>query len=634
MIVNWETGQELLRTISQILTAGVSIMAFSLFLNMLTFNLKDRIVRLYGLILICVVIVFTSEALGSIVNTVSEIDFWLRLEWVGIMALPAIYLHFTYAIIATTGQNSLKFRKWVVGISYILAVVSLLSLQFSDYFNTGTSLSARASQYEPNIITVGFSAFYILSMFISWMNLYTAYQRTMTPTSRRRMQYLALGSLAPALGSFPYMLFGYGFAEQNQTIFWIVAILSNFLVGFFLILMAYSVAFYGVAWPDRVVRRRLIKWILRGPFIASLALALTTFVRRIGEVFGFVYTALVPIIMILTVLIGQYLISIFGPILERRLFYGRDKPDLDIIDSLENRLLTRKDLEQFLELVLASICDRLQARGGFVAGLDDDSFGLVVTLGENRFDNQDENVSEELSQMVSSHPDLPELFKWGNDIIMPLVDHLSEEKKMVGLLGITNAAYVEVEENDLFSLTILMQRAATALKDRYLQQEIFKSFQTITPEVELIQQMRAVGRYDESKFMESEKGLPEDEISQWVKDALTHYWGGPRLTENPLLSFLVVQESLEQHKGSRTNALRSILREAIGKVKPDGDRKFTAEWILYNILEMRFLEGRKVREIAARLAMSEADLYRKQRIAVEEVAKGILEMESIARNQD
>ena len=48
---------------------------------------------------------------------------------------------------------------------------------------------------------------------------------------------------------------------------------------------------------------------------------------------------------------------------------------------------------------------------------------------------------------------------------------------------------------------------------------------------------------------------------------------------------------------------------------------------LFNILEMKFVEGRKVREVATRLAMSEADLYRKQRVAIEEVARIILDME-------
>jgi len=40
-----------------------------------------------------------------------------------------------------------------------------------------------------------------------------------------------------------------------------------------------------------------------------------------------------------------------------------------------------------------------------------------------------------------------------------------------------------------------------------------------------------------------------------------------------------------------------------------------------------------VRDVAARLAMSEADLYRKQRVAVESVAKAILEMETNLQEQ-
>ena len=42
---------------------------------------------------------------------------------------------------------------------------------------------------------------------------------------------------------------------------------------------------------------------------------------------------------------------------------------------------------------------------------------------------------------------------------------------------------------------------------------------------------------------------------------------------------------------------------------------------------MKFLEGRKVRDVAMRLAMSEADLYRKQRLAIEAVAQAVAEME-------
>jgi hypothetical protein len=48
---------------------------------------------------------------------------------------------------------------------------------------------------------------------------------------------------------------------------------------------------------------------------------------------------------------------------------------------------------------------------------------------------------------------------------------------------------------------------------------------------------------------------------------------------------------------------------------------------------MKFIQGRKVREVAGRLAMSEADLYRKQRVAVEVVAHAILEMEKNETNK-
>jgi len=69
------------------------------------------------------------------------------------------------------------------------------------------------------------------------------------------------------------------------------------------------------------------------------------------------------------------------------------------------------------------------------------------------------------------------------------------------------------------------------------------------------------------------------------------------------------------------------LRDAIEKMRPEGERKYTGEWMLYNILEMKFLEGKKVKEIAMRLSMSEADLYRKQRVAIDSVTKTIKEME-------
>ena len=89
----------------------------------------------------------------------------------------------------------------------------------------------------------------------------------------------------------------------------------------------------------------------------------------------------------------------------------------------------------------------------------------------------------------------------------------------------------------------------------------------------------------------------------------------------------IVEEASAQHEGNKTNALRAILKEAIEKTKPAGERRFTGDWLLYNILDLKFLQGKKVRDVAQRLAVSEADLYRKQRVALENVAQFIIEME-------
>jgi hypothetical protein len=65
-----------------------------------------------------------------------------------------------------------------------------------------------------------------------------------------------------------------------------------------------------------------------------------------------------------------------------------------------------------------------------------------------------------------------------------------------------------------------------------------------------------------------------------------------------------------------------VLSSAIESLKPQSAYSLTAaEWTLYNILDLRFVKGQKVRDVARKLAMSDADFYRKQRIAVERLAQ-------------
>lgn len=607
--------------------AGIAITAFSLLLYSLTFNLRDRVARSFSMILACLVVVYTAEALASVAETTARLEFWLRMQWIGIVFIPSSYLHFSDALLATTGKPSRGKRRWTIRFSYMISIVFLIALPLGRLVGPVVEQPNTAPFLQPTWLTDAFILYYLGAMAMSWYNFIRAYRRSATVTGKRRMGYLLVGSLAPSLGSFPFLLFSSGLAARHSIVFWLVAVVSNIAVWGLVIVMAYSVAFFGVSLPDRRVKSRLFKWILRGPVVASLTLALVTIVRRLGEAQGLPYNTYVPITMVAVILIGEYSITLFFPYLERWLFYGNDKKEIEILIGLEDRLITRNDLHQFVEMILSGLCDRMQAPGAYVAALGNEGLELVVKVGRTFFDS--ENPKQDLSRFFADNNDYYEMFQWGEDILIPLNDQNEDgEINLLGILGVSQGAVESLDEEDIDSINAYSERIALALNDRRLQQQVFRSLGELSNKAEYIQQLRAAGRFDQAKALSGEENFAKSELSQWVKDALTHYWGGPKLTDSPLMKLGVVQDMVEEGEGSSSNALRAILREAIERVRPEGERRFTGEWVLYNILEMKFLEGKKVREIAMRLAMSEADLYRKQRVAIEAVAREIMEMET------
>jgi hypothetical protein len=372
---------------------------------------------------------------------------------------------------------------------------------------------------------------------------------------------------------------------------------------------------------------------MRGPVTASTVLAITTFIRRIGTSIGVDISAVVPTIMVASILILEHLITLIAPIWERWLFYNKDRQEIDLLQTLDERLLTRGDLQQFLESLLAAVCDRLQVSKAFVATLGAQGLEILVTIGGDK-SLQEEDLSANLLQAATQTDVNGELFAWGDYWLVPLFRQTDDTENLVGLLGVVRqpvqdpSIEPELDREQREALFILAQRAALAIGDRYRQQQAFSSLEELTPQMDMIQRLRAAARYDGTEILTSPNAsLEGEDLSPWVKDALSHYWGGPKLTQSPLLNLRVVQQAASQNSENPTNALREILRKAIERVRPQGERRFTAEWILYNILDMKFMEGRKVREVAMRLAMSEADLYRKQRIAIEAVANAIIEME-------
>jgi len=329
-----------------------------------------------------------------------------------------------------------------------------------------------------------------------------------------------------------------------------------------------------------------------------------------------------------------------------RLLYSQDREEITWIQTLDRRLLTSSDLNQFLSNVLTGLCELLRVRDGFVLIQTDQGPAVEVVVGDaeaaRRYAASPE--AQEMWQCFASNPPeageplAPALHPDTGYWFCPLRSQGGE--KMLGLLAVAaRSRAVDMDDGESTEAGALLAQAVAAIADRHVQEGVFATLQSILPDLEQIQEWRSAIRFapplpapppaSGQTQPETEALLAQNTWQQWVKDALNHYWGGPKLTESPLLDLRLVRRALRTNDGNLTKALRSVLYEAIERQRPAGERKPVApEWLVYNILDYRFVQGQRVFDIARRLSMSESDLYRKQRAAVAAVAKTLAEMEA------
>ncbi|MGA2111556.1 MAG: histidine kinase N-terminal 7TM domain-containing protein [Anaerolineales bacterium] len=618
--------------LNKVLVAGIAITAFSLLLYALTFNLRDRVARAFAVILACVSVITVADVLASTAGNLGEANMWLHFQWIGTALLPAAYLHFSDALLAAAGRPSRGRRRSALQAVYFFSAILIYEATLTDNLVRQVAVSAGAPylQAGPYFWTV----LVYFTLLLAWtaVNLVRAYRRLQTSTSRRRMTYLLVASAAPAMAAFPFLLFLGSGANLHPLLFWAILLVTHALVAGLLVVMAYATAYFGVTYSDRVIKGRLFQWLLRGPVVAVAVLAVTVLLGDLVRSVGIPNSRAVPLAMVATLLLLQFAITLFRVPLERLLFYGSptDREDLRRLQMLEERLLTHSDMQQFFEVLLAGVCDVLSVPAAFVVELDPEGkVAYRVGVGpEDLLPIHASSASLPRPEQIVFAPEAEGLFRWGDYWILPLLAPGGSE--MLGMLGMRpggNRGPLTREE--LERLGRLAERAAQALEDRRLQATVFSSVDRLVPEVDRIQRLSAAARYGQAILLAApSNGLaPGPDLFQWVRDALTHYWGGPKLTQSPLLQLRVVQQQSQSRDGNEVNALRAVLKEAIERVRPEGERRFTSEWLLYNILEMKFLEGRRVRDIATHLAVSEADLYRKQRVALEEVSRVIADME-------
>jgi hypothetical protein len=628
--VNIDLAYILVR-LNELLSSAIVILAFSLSIYMFVYNFRSSVGRSFAVLLACMCFTYAGDVALLKVNNVTEALPWLKFQWIGIAFLPAAYLHFADVLLRATHAISSR-RRFAVYVAYLFGFILLLLAIQTEYLVRNPFHAPGVTQFRAGPFFWVFTVYFYTTLIWGAYKIYRARARCLTSGARRRMTYLAVSFAAPALGVYPYMLIANTPALLPPLLLFITLFMVNTGIALMITVMAYSVVSFEALSPDRVIKHNLVHFLLRGPLVAALVISIIQALPDQSRLLGLPRELILATSIVTAVVLSQLLINIAKPALDSLIFY-QDRAEIAWLTELDRRLLTTTDLQQALENILITLCEILRVQTGFI-------YNLAARQGP-RLETQigsPEQVNKaitglDVTRLVEEQNGHNGYYFIPQENFWFVILKNKARDRSLGLLGIEARAKeydLTATEEDL--VAILIEQAEEAMEDRRLQQEIFTALKHIIPDIERIQRLRSAVSYAGTPNPLPLGSPPEDQeqdFAKMVRDALSHYWGGPKLTGSPLLKLQVVQAALTEHDGNPARALRAVLAQAIEQQRPEGERRLTAaEWLIYNILDLKFIQGLRVRDIAQRLAMSEADLYRKQRLAIEEVARTLSEMEN------
>jgi len=619
-----------------ILASANVIIGFSLLAYVLSHNLRSPVALAFSALLAFTTAVYVGDILVTNVVTPELTLIWLRFQWLGIAFVPAATLHFSDALLRTTNDTSPS-RRLLVRVAYVLGLVFLVLAVASDWVVRDGLGPQYLSHLAPGPYFRLFTLYFFATVLAAVFNVFRARQRCLTSTSRRRMTYLTVAIIAPGPGVFPYLLVAGTSRYLSPNTVLGLSLVGNVAVALMTVVSAYTVAYQGVFIPDRVIKHNLVHYLLRGPLLGSIIIALMLVIPKVEDILGLPRDTVLIFAVAIGIVLAQVAISLAKPYIDR-LLYRKDREELIWIQELDSHLLTSTDLEQLLENVLITLCDLLRVHSGFVVAMQEGALEIRVFCGPREAASEFlkgcdwQSLLTSFGQSASRRGELRnEDFVVCNGYwLLPL--RSKDRQSTLGILGVEgNHGQPALSLEELANVADFVGQAELALEDMHLQQDVFAALRQIVPEIEEIQRWRSQPFYPAPARLQRLESNPvyAPNFAQVVREALSHFWGGPRLVNSPLMDTRMVREALQENEGVPARALRAVLTAAIERLRPAGERSMTSsEWMVYNILEMKFLQGRRIREIADRMAISESDFYRKQRVAIEQLAKALVAMES------
>lgn len=623
--------QQSLDLLNETLAAAIVVVAASLLLYNLSRNLRNRVTRTSSAVLACVTIVYVGDVLMALAIQPSTIEALLRFQWIGLAFIPASTFHLSDALLATTGLPSRGRRKRVVRILYAIATAIFVLAALTDELVYFVRLPSGRVSLNAGVFFGLYMAYLIPTSLIALANVWRARRRCITKSTQRRMTYLWLSVLMPTIGIFPYSAF-LPVGEEFTASALLLVNITNIVVILALLFLAYPLSFFGSDLPDRVVKADLLRFMLLGPATGLLALVAIIYNAPFSRLLGGLGQEFMPFIVVLVILLWQWTVDVILPHLEKRLIYYDDTEQVSQLRNLNERLFTRADLLQLLEANLEATCDYMQVNGAFIIKIINNIPELINTAGHIHL--TDEMLKSPDFPLDNLLPDMR--VRWRDYWLVGLYSHrhgkdetLSEV--LIGCMGfVATSSELTADEEKL--LNRFVRRLTNALDDLLLQDELYAALEGLLPQINVTR-----ARVAEVDYLPGRDAKPRlingnipsrDELIEQVHAALRHYWGGPGLTSSRLLELYTVKQALPENDNNPVRALRAVLLSAIEKLKPEGERSMkNPEWTLYNILQLRFLEQRKVRDTATRLYMSDANLYRKQNVAIEAVVDVLMDME-------
>ncbi|HYO88531.1 MAG TPA: histidine kinase N-terminal 7TM domain-containing protein, partial [Candidatus Limnocylindrales bacterium] len=574
---------ELLELVNETLAAAIVVVASSMLLYNLTRNLRDRVARTSAVLLGTVTVAYIADALVSLNPSPSMHVALLRFQWIGIAFMPVAMLHLSDALLATTGLPSRGRRRRIIRLLYLLSAVFLLLAAFTEYLvvptlivspleGEGTYLSLSAGP-----LFLLYVLYFVVGTLVAFINVGRARRRCLTRSTRRRMGYLQFAMLTPALGIFPFSLL-LNTGQEFNLLGLVLVNLANVFVILMLAFLAYPLSFFGSRVPDRVVRTDLLRFFLRGPGTAVVALITILATSTGARILGIEGAQFMPFAVVAMILVWQWFIALVLPFLEDWLIYrGEDAEGLLNVQNLSERLLSRTDLVQLMEATLSSACDYLRVSSAFVALTTEGEPDLIGAVGATRpsMSALEDEATRLQSLFETNGASSLQITQWANWWLIGLYTRRPDANapRWVGLMGIqARANSVNLNADEKHALGLFVHRAADTLDDLLLYGDIVAALEGLLPQSHLTAANRAAIDYSPPREPISAPiaGDPA-QFSEQVRAALRHYWGGPGLSNSRLLDLQVVQNALPDNDGNPSKSLRAVLVQAIEAQKPDGE---------------------------------------------------------------